>query len=768
MYKHVLTCVHLFNLIVKIGTQAMLAQNFKYQFTYLTFVCFACLVSSISVTAPFRQQGVTGNITFTQSSPSSPTLIHVSLTGLTPGDLYPWHVHQYPFASGRETPCSPGSVGGHYDPLQAASAPNYTSSCAGDPSLCEIGDLSGRHSKLNGSLSSFGLLTDSYLSLYGRFSIIGRSIVIHFNDGSRYVCANIGYPDGNGVYPVTSRVPLRGGPILGDIYLTQYTDNATVVHTNLINTNVPPASLNHNWHVHVTPVTHGDTTCSSTMGHYDPRGVFNDTYMCNSTYPMSTCEVGDLSGKGGALDFTDTMVAQRLYTDTDLPIAVSSEGYSIANRSIVIHEGPGRIACGDILQTKARKAKASFNGYNDVTGTIELRQTSPVSPTEVRVNLAGLNDRAGSYGVYQTPIGDEGEGRCSSVYTGTPLPPEIGDLSGKFGSLNNANTFNGVYSDDSIPLYGSDSIIGRSIVILDQDDNRLTCADIVYDDMPLVTVSAMFNLSGHVLEIVFVQPDNEPYSDTIITIRTVPRGEEGGASSITSSTTVVQQSTSATDTMTTPPATPTGNTPASTSTGMTSLSVLTTSIQQSTTTTNSSVPSTNTLMMTSSLFGNSTSVESSTMGISSDTSQLSATTLTQQTISPTSILSTTTTITTIIQSIISPSPATTNSTSFSSSFSDESFTSFDVEPTSSMMGEGSRRKRGAATGVEYDEVFEEFEEMVDAAAVESDPLMLLHDIMKREVVSVDWSIKRNNGNSAGNPVNCTGLNDFLPSNTEKR
>lgn len=44
---------------------------------------------------------------------------------------------------------------------------------------------------------------DWYLPLFGEYSVVGRSIVIHNNDesGSRWVCANIGYPG-----PVTTAV----------------------------------------------------------------------------------------------------------------------------------------------------------------------------------------------------------------------------------------------------------------------------------------------------------------------------------------------------------------------------------------------------------------------------------------------------------------------------------------------------------------------------------------------------------------------------------
>ena len=85
-----------------------------------------------------------------------------------------WHVHDFPVpASG-----SCADTGGHYDPMQ---------------SVPEYGDLShpDKHGLLSEALSSYAL--DSTLPLYGAYSVLGRSIVIHENDGAkpRRACATI-------------------------------------------------------------------------------------------------------------------------------------------------------------------------------------------------------------------------------------------------------------------------------------------------------------------------------------------------------------------------------------------------------------------------------------------------------------------------------------------------------------------------------------------------------------------------------------------------
>lgn len=51
------------------------------------------------------------------------------------------------------------------------------------------------------------------------------------------------------------------------------------------------------------------------------------------------------------------------------------------------------------------------------------------------------------------------------AYLGTPDQYEMGDLSGKFGSLDNQTHYKHEYNDTMLPLFGPRSIIGRSVII---------------------------------------------------------------------------------------------------------------------------------------------------------------------------------------------------------------------------------------------------------------------------------------------------------------
>lgn len=153
--------------------------------------------------AKFNLDGVKGSIKFSQK-PGDPstTLIDYDLTGLK-GNTRNWHVHVMPVpdhnpeqvsknATALTELCDAPNTRGHLNPkgikkiLPPKSAPfdQY-----------EIGDLSGKHGSfqpVTGQADRYkGHLEDNTLPLKGEDGILGRSVVIHKNDGKRWVCASI-------------------------------------------------------------------------------------------------------------------------------------------------------------------------------------------------------------------------------------------------------------------------------------------------------------------------------------------------------------------------------------------------------------------------------------------------------------------------------------------------------------------------------------------------------------------------------------------------
>ena len=520
---------------------------------------------SLTAIATFSQNGISGTITFAQNSSSSPTSIHVNLTGLSTEELYQWHVHQYPFTAALPSPCSPANVGGHYDPLGASTNNNnYKADCAMNKTICEIGDLSGKFGLLNTSLLPLNI-NDSSLSLYGYQSIIGRSVVLHLQNGTRYVCANIDVSQPSNITEI-EYVPFRALSIFGNIYFTEYNFGTTSVFVDLFSAN---PTVRHDWHVHNYSVQHGDTNgCSSTGGHYNPRNVDVKNYsLCNGANPLA-CEVGDLSGKGGQISFSGTQ-GRLLYTDTDLPITAAPNRISIIDRSVVIHQANGgapRIACGNLTRLQSKMAAAIFNGEEGVSGTITFRQNSPYEPTTVIVNINGLQGMAGGYHVHETPVGEgnlSGREQCAPIYTGghwnprgvsylNGIPPdngtndqyEVGDLSSKYGSLDGLPNINEEYSDSDLPLFGKDSIIGRSVVIhFAKNNSRWVCADINHSP-PIVQTSSLFSIYGHTIQVLLVQPADDPFAETTIIIKNItsfvtPSVTSSSSSTLASSTSML-------------------------------------------------------------------------------------------------------------------------------------------------------------------------------------------------------------------------------------
>ena len=432
----------------------------------------------------------------------------VLLIGL-PSATFPWYVHQYPFPlDALPNPCGTANIGGVYSPNGVG---------------------------IGGRLSNSGFLDVSDNLISGIYSIIGRSIVLFENSSSPLVCANIDYPASSSATELLY-VPFREG-FAGNVYFRQYGSTVASVYTDLSSLGFPADSVGHNWHVHNASLGNDRSDCNAAGPHYNPRNavVLSQFYMdfCNPTN-QTNCEVGDLSNKGAPLDVVGGVVRQ-FYTDTDLTLAGAE--IFITGRSVVIHaadRGGMRIACANISVFYSLEAEAVFS--SGVSGRITFNQRSPFDSTRVTVNLVGLNGRAGGYHVHVYPVGpaDVGfPGRCGGVYTGGHWNPlnanytaqtpstsdqfEVGDLSGKFGSLAGRTSIDETYWDPNVPLFGSFGIIGRSIVIHESDGTRWYCANIVHT-RPVATFSYTVNTTSVEGSVTMSQFIDDPYSPTTIVV----------------------------------------------------------------------------------------------------------------------------------------------------------------------------------------------------------------------------------------------------------
>ncbi|KAK3769798.1 hypothetical protein RRG08_046903 [Elysia crispata] len=127
---------------------------------------------------PSSSQQVEGWVAFFQSmifivqgDPNGNTDIHVSLSGFSPlapdgrNRKHGFHIHEYGDLSGG---CA--STGGHFNP---------TGDKHGGPNdaLRHFGDLGNTNQGDDGNV--FEIFSDRVVTLYGQYSVIGRSVVIH-------------------------------------------------------------------------------------------------------------------------------------------------------------------------------------------------------------------------------------------------------------------------------------------------------------------------------------------------------------------------------------------------------------------------------------------------------------------------------------------------------------------------------------------------------------------------------------------------------------
>lgn len=226
---------------------------------------------------------------------------------------------------------------------------------------------------------------------------------------------------------------------------------------------------------------------------YNPNGITPGSG-CSPT-SHNKCAVGDLTGKFGAVNTVQLYPSS--LTDKNLQLSGSK---NIISKYLIIYNQTNVYACAKIHIYKHRTAKSMFN-HDGIHGEFFFEQSSPFEPTKVRIHLQGLNNMAKGYHVHNFPVPLQtvkGEPLCSGTIVSGHLNPfhiaiddeypsptnatddlyETGDLSSKYGTLAQQSEFGPTnLSDWNLPLFGKNSIIGRSIVIHHNDakNSRYAC-----------------------------------------------------------------------------------------------------------------------------------------------------------------------------------------------------------------------------------------------------------------------------------------------------
>ncbi|XP_012172349.1 uncharacterized protein LOC100643910 isoform X1 [Bombus terrestris] len=402
-----------------------------------------------------------------------------------------------------------------------------------------IGDLSGKlqgrkegsyhYDILPGSAKLNGIYWDTYLPLSGTHSVIHRSLVLHkYNETDNkstvpWICGtlNLYLPDNIGQIPMVTAQVIYRYPIVGKIIFRQPKNDpqmdTTIIIENLVHAdgNALNNSELHRWMVHDNPpgkdYYNWTGRCLSAGEPYNPYKVewnSNPSEYCSMS-EASLYRVGDLTRHStiniAGKKLYGTLLTRRLFTDTMLPL---SGPHSILGKSLVIYDDHGprargeRLACSIISETYHRKAVARDwfgNGETiSLRGKLEFLQQNEYDITNIELNLDGLDGKMSGYHIHMTPIEQDLEFPCESTSLyghwnpfginvsntlsageGTTDQYEMGDLSGKFGTLENRKRYMKTFNDTILPLFGLNSILGRSIVIHKKQKNlRWACSTI--------------------------------------------------------------------------------------------------------------------------------------------------------------------------------------------------------------------------------------------------------------------------------------------------
>ncbi|XP_077425870.1 uncharacterized protein cusr [Vanacampus margaritifer] len=282
----------------------------------------------------------TGQIEFIQSVPNGPTNVSVSLFNLN-AMAGGYHVHILPIKPNRTVPCSAANIGGHYNPL-SVNISQSPDPGTGTVDQYEIGDISGKFGLLTQLTESEEIHVDSNLPLTGPYSIVGRSVVLHYTNGSRKQCADVSaVRNTDGQWTIAKAV--FTGSLNGTVRMIQqmFPDGSsgdTTLEVNLRSANLTEASL---FISNNLIGASNSSQCTNYQGAYNPFNMTSMSSTCSLNYPLS-CVVGELSARHGAISLTE----EQLYTDSIIQL---SGDHTVVKRSLVLKDGEDIIACADII-----------------------------------------------------------------------------------------------------------------------------------------------------------------------------------------------------------------------------------------------------------------------------------------------------------------------------------------------------------------------------------------------------------------------------------
>ncbi|XP_075034865.1 uncharacterized protein LOC142097151 isoform X2 [Mixophyes fleayi] len=489
-------------------------------------------------TAQFSMTGITGSFRFRQESPFYPTQLNMSLSGLR-GLADHYGIYSLPVLARQESGqnlCSKANIGQLWNPLEVNS---NSMAVKNGHSSWPMGDLSGRHGALEGDEKYEAVLIDFNLPLYGNNSVVGRSVAISKTSGDQWACSTIRL-EGEVVRALAS---FHKG-VIGKVMFQQapsspYNDLSIYLE---LSHELNPFSSGHNWHIHKFPLQTESVSCTNAGGHFNPYNVSTiGNYSQECKMSPLRCETGDYAGRHSPISLSTPTPARYLFTDTSSSLTGPN---SIIGLSLVVHGPEGasiRVACANILLQRNSEGRTSiWFGAGNAQGELTASQASDNDPTLVDINFQGLKGLAGGFHIHQLPVSGGADNPCSNTLirghfnpfnvnvstsptagNGTDDEYEVGDISGRQGSLANRDTMSKQFTDMNLPLSGTNSVLGRSLVIHYANGSRMQCASFLPhlpSDGEWVRAAAEFSgkITGRISLSQIVYPDGGSSDTTIL------------------------------------------------------------------------------------------------------------------------------------------------------------------------------------------------------------------------------------------------------------
>ena len=464
----------------------------------------ARIAGAFAGSVQFDQTGAAGTVTITVDAQQ------VDGSVGEPANVYV-RVHELPLdggmgGAGLESCNATGAVYNPHDmPLcSGASGP-------GTPGSCAAGDIGGRTGGLGVSSGTVsGAVEDGGVTLFGTESIAGRSVVLVDGDGAVLGCGSIGFS--GQVKTLVSR--FVGPAVYGTVTFRQLvgrpeSETSVLVDLSLGNGDGDGEVARVPWHVSGGAAEDG-VNCEAAGADgsvFDPFGACGDGgcgALCGSEGWLEQlgCAVGGLSSKHG-----DVVVGRRhVLTDAQLPLAGDN---SIEARGVVVGDGSSS-GCGRAMEEPTREVRAAV-AVGGVTGDVVFSQEHAQGQVTVTVSLGGVEGVSDVYvRVHELPLdggmGGAGLESCNAtgaVYNphdmplcsgasgpGTPGSCAAGDIGGRTGGLGvSSGTVSGAVEDGGVTLFGTESIAGRSVVLVDGDGAVLGCGSIGFSGQVKTLVS---------------------------------------------------------------------------------------------------------------------------------------------------------------------------------------------------------------------------------------------------------------------------------------